>query len=556
MAGEHSTMIVCRHCGGDSPEGSVFCVHCGRTLGRSRPTPVVQSQPVSGGAERPTVVDFGPPLADKSPVDPQADTLPPDPSRKRSKALDLGAVARALRVDASNGGPPEPAALAGVTSSSSALAPGAPTSKPPSMKALTEEEPEPFSESGRVAVPLKPGAPLATAPMMSRLSRAEAEIVDAATLTRTDSVDELELEDGSLDEFEPAGPASLSETGPPVPGSLPETGQRTSMVSALADIDIPDPEESALEGPAPEASPETAALETGAPVSGTPETEVSVAPGPPLPPEPTEALLHEGETLSSLDIEPVENITSETEVLQTGDFEAIDLSPPLEAARPMPPPLPEAARFTLRALSTNLDQSFTVAVPEKGISVGRAQADVNVEGDPFMSPRHASFIPDEVGVVVEDLNSHNGIWLRVRGEIEVSNGQLFMIGQQILRAGRVRAYNSPEAAEDGTRPLRLSATPGEWQLEQIDVSGNTLSTHRLNEGGCRLGRHVGDWVFTQDTFLSGIHALLLPRDNHLVLRDLGSRNGVWLKVVSHQSLRPGDAVMMGQTILRLGRSAG
>ena len=56
--------------------------------------------------------------------------------------------------------------------------------------------------------------------------------------------------------------------------------------------------------------------------------------------------------------------------------------------------------------------------------------------------------------------------------------------------------------------------------------------------------------------MSSTHALIRPREAAALLRDLDSRNGVWLRIDGPRALEIGDAVMLGRTVLRVGQPSG
>ncbi|MFN3202328.1 MAG: FHA domain-containing protein [Bradymonadia bacterium] len=496
---------------------------------------------VKARKERPTVVDLSPLGAQGAD---EVDTT--ENGRKRSKAVDLGAVARALRV-----GQGSSTSAAGVSDTpvmtsptNAALAPGVPSAKPASMKALSSLDKfpaqgraavpvdAPVETSGETPVPVPMPVPMAPTPMATLAETPVVRVDEKAAADKVSTLDEIEPEDGSLDDFEEAGPDSISE-GLPSQDTLaseellpPPTEPPELSSEALADAEL---------------SAKGTLAETMTPAISRPEV-----------------VIDNSEPLSSIDLVPLDQVTSEAEVLQTGDFEAIELP---DDVRPVPPPLPKAARFVLRALSNNLEQSYGIPIADDGVTVGRAQADVVIEGDLRMAPLHGRFVPEPDGVVVEPLDESNGIWMRVRGDVQLGDGELCLVGQQVLRAERVEPLPVAAPTDDGTERLGSKMyvdrpSKVQWRLVQVDHEGRAYNTHYLQDEGCRIGRHVGDWVFTHDTFMSGIHALALPRASHLTLRDLTSRNGTWVKLKSARHLQVGDAVMLGQTILRLGKPAG
>jgi pSer/pThr/pTyr-binding forkhead associated (FHA) protein len=65
--------------------------------------------------------------------------------------------------------------------------------------------------------------------------------------------------------------------------------------------------------------------------------------------------------------------------------------------------------------------------------VGREEGDVTFPDDEFMSRRHAAVKRAGPRARLEDLNSSNGTFLRVRGDRELKSGDVMRFGDQILR---------------------------------------------------------------------------------------------------------------------------
>ncbi len=260
--------------------------------------------------------------------------------------------------------------------------------------------------------------------------------------------------------------------------------------------------------------------------------------------------IHELSTMD-LDVEDVAASDGPEPLLDTGDFEAVEV--PSDAARSGPPPLPDiAARFLLRPLSHNVSEARLIAVGDRPVGVGRVEGDVRVAEDPFASPMHARFLIEGEDLVVEDLGSLNGVWLRVRFQHLLRPGDVVLLGQQVLRLDAASARTNGTGPNDGTRRLGAHASRSPFRLTQLADDGAPLDVFHLPRDGCRIGRQIADLVFTEDNFMSGTHAALVPRDDGVELRDLASRNGSWVRVRGRQRLRHGDAVMIGRTVWRVG----
>ena len=65
--------------------------------------------------------------------------------------------------------------------------------------------------------------------------------------------------------------------------------------------------------------------------------------------------------------------------------------------------------------------------------LGREEGDVTFPDDEFMSRRHAAVKRTGPRARLEDLNSSNGTFLRLRGDREVKAGDVLRLGDQLLR---------------------------------------------------------------------------------------------------------------------------
>ena len=141
-------------------------------------------------------------------------------------------------------------------------------------------------------------------------------------------------------------------------------------------------------------------------------------------------------------------------------------------------PAAASTRFVLRPLSESLDESFLVGVGDEPIDIGRLAGDICFEGDAFLSPLHARFEMIDDTLQVTDLDSLNGVWLRVRGEISIDVGALFLCGQQVLRLDE-RTVSPRSATEDGTARvgapvhssgLELARTGCRWRGSRLVIT--------------------------------------------------------------------------------------
>lgn len=73
------------------------------------------------------------------------------------------------------------------------------------------------------------------------------------------------------------------------------------------------------------------------------------------------------------------------------------------------------------------------ASPSNEVIIGREGCDLNFVDDEHLSLHHARIIHDERGFILEDLDSCNGTYVRVREPTGLRHGDLVFIGHQLLR---------------------------------------------------------------------------------------------------------------------------
>jgi len=183
-------------------------------------------------------------------------------------------------------------------------------------------------------------------------------------------------------------------------------------------------------------------------------------------------------------------------------------------------------------------------------NIGR-QGPKPFEADPFLSPAHARFnVSDESEVVVEDMGSLNGIFIRVTEQVELLHGAQIRIGQELLQYQSLDEQEPLIEAADDTL-VKGSPETGAWgRLERIVAPGLSSHAYLLDKEEISLGREFGDIIFNDDGFVSGRHAKIAMHEGRTLLDDLGSSNGTYIRLTSRRVLAPGDLLLLGQQVVR------
>ena len=113
-------------------------------------------------------------------------------------------------------------------------------------------------------------------------------------------------------------------------------------------------------------------------------------------------------------------------------------------------------------------------------------------------------------------------WIQKNFTLKVEAGGQYKVGAFISPQLREAGYLAPDS-----------------QVADIDATGSATVTLALNK-------------LAEDNFISGRHAQVRARGNgQVVLEDLGSRNGTFIKLRGAQELFNGDYVFIGQQLFRV-----
>ena len=224
--------------------------------------------------------------------------------------------------------------------------------------------------------------------------------------------------------------------------------------------------------------------------------------------------------------------------------------PAISAAPPAAAPVPMPASGGGRRVRIRPDGTEGESFPLEGTTTVGRETPGPFGADSYLSPKHAEFRFDGGRLVVRDLNSLNGVYVRIEREVPtpLGDGAVFRIGQEILR---FEAYGPPTSAADGAEPMG-SPNPGYvGRLRLVTGRETHGNAHPIGPDGMRLGRERGDVIFPEDGYVSGLHCeLKRGEDGTMYLTDVGSSNGTFVRVVGEVTLDHGTLLLMGQQLFR------
>jgi pSer/pThr/pTyr-binding forkhead associated (FHA) protein len=170
--------------------------------------------------------------------------------------------------------------------------------------------------------------------------------------------------------------------------------------------------------------------------------------------------------------------------------------------------------------------------------------------DPFVSPRHANFFYRDGALHVRDEGSTNGVYVRVKGSVDIAADDLFLAGEQVFRFNEPPNQND-QPAPDGTYFYSSPKQPHSFRITQILQGGPEGMIVCARQPVLQIGREGGDLNFPTDLYMSGSHCKIELTDGVFRLTDMGSRNGTYIRLKSERELGHGDYLFIGRKLLRV-----
>ncbi len=188
------------------------------------------------------------------------------------------------------------------------------------------------------------------------------------------------------------------------------------------------------------------------------------------------------------------------------------------------------------------------------VLIGRSGTDIVFDKDPWVSARHAALRVEKDRVAVRDAGSINGIYVRIKKEVEVGFGAHFICGQQVFRldappnASAVDPNPSSDDASFFASPFAASS----FRLVQVLEGGADGLEYCCRKARVSIGREECDVNFPDDIFISGKHGTIEQRGaERFALIDNDSRNGTFVRIAAEESLGNGDYLFVGHQLMRV-----
>lgn len=235
-------------------------------------------------------------------------------------------------------------------------------------------------------------------------------------------------------------------------------------------------------------------------------------------------------------------------------------APALEPAAQPPASTDPEARGVLVSILKDGSDGRRFPVYDEQTDIGRTEGQVVLGDDPYLSPRHARLAFRNGQPVLRDLDSLNGVYVRVRDPVDIGDGDMLLLGQQVLRFEVLAESELPlgPAMQHGVMVFGTPEVQRFARLVQYTTEGVGRDVHYLYRDETVIGREQGDLVFTDDPFMSRRHAAITVdrASRRFVLKDLGSSNGTAVRFRGERVLRAGDQFRVGRHLFRFEAGSG
>ncbi|MFN3197813.1 MAG: FHA domain-containing protein [Bradymonadia bacterium] len=181
---------------------------------------------------------------------------------------------------------------------------------------------------------------------------------------------------------------------------------------------------------------------------------------------------------------------------------------------------------------------------------GRRTGAILFPEDHYLSPRHANFFYSAGRLMVRDEGSLNGVYIRIRAPIELRDGDQFLAGEELLQV-EMSELTGDTVGADNTHFFASPRAARPYRIRQVFEGGRAGLCYMARQDSVVIGREACDLNFPDDRFISGRHCKVDFTRQRVVVTDLQSRNGTYVRVKGERELVNGDYVFLGRQLLRV-----
>jgi hypothetical protein len=204
-------------------------------------------------------------------------------------------------------------------------------------------------------------------------------------------------------------------------------------------------------------------------------------------------------------------------------------------------------RVAVRVVRADGGPESVIPMQGEQLLCGRS-GDLVVQDDPFVADTQMRLFFSGSRLAVEDVGGGNGVFTRLRGEREVASGGELRMGRQRCL---IEAVPPLSPANDGAAAWGSPDDGYRFRLVALLEGGVRGAAWPLRDGENHVGREAGDITFAGDGFVSGRHAQIQVGPDRIVVRDLGSSNGTFLRLAAPAFVDNGDQFLIGRQLVRV-----
>jgi len=218
------------------------------------------------------------------------------------------------------------------------------------------------------------------------------------------------------------------------------------------------------------------------------------------------------------------------------------------------PPAPAGAAvqpakelYTLHVLRSLGGGPGRYAISRRDTVIGAA-GEITLPGEVFCHPREALLKYREGRLFIERLDGQNGVFLRIQKPVVLGYGEEFIVGDQLLRVEE-NPLSDDAPDPDPTYFYSSPRWPSAFRVVQVLAGGAAGACLVARGSTLQVGSVIGDLIISGDPLVDAQHCLVEEQASSILLTDLESRNGVFVRTRGRQELINGDELVIGRTHL-------
>lgn len=184
--------------------------------------------------------------------------------------------------------------------------------------------------------------------------------------------------------------------------------------------------------------------------------------------------------------------------------------------------------------------------------IGRSLGQLVFMDDFYVSPEHALFAYEEDGLVLRDMGSLNGTFVRDTERILGETPVEILVGKQRFRIEPLVGSESDHYMEDGTMMYLSPSEDFLFRVVHVLEGGRDGMVVSSPDNHVVIGRGEGcECQVNGDLYVSPRHVQVKAAFGQVVIRDLDSKNGTYFRTAGPFRVKNGTCVQIGGEIMQV-----